>query len=456
MQVQENITNAIESRDMHELRDLLVERLPADVAELVSERTPEDRAVIFRILPREFGAEVFENLDSNRQLEVLSALGDHRVALILNEMAADDRTAFFEDLPPATARRFLTLLSPEERSVALALLGYPENSVGRLMSPEYLAVEEDFKVGEVLLHIRKYGAEISSLDVMYVLDRNAKLIGELAIREVLLADPEQKVEGIMDSGVVSLDVNQDQEFALRQFKKYDCKVMPVVGTNGTLLGIVTLDDILIVAEEEATEDIHKLGGMEALDFPYLEVSFFELVKKRAVWLTVLFLGELLTASAMGYFEKEIERAVVLALFIPLIISSGGNSGSQAASLIIRALAVGEIKLRDWLRVFLRELAAGLMLGAILGSIGFMRILVWSNFSNTYGPHYVELGIAVSISLLLTVIWGTLSGAMLPFLLSRLKLDPATSSAPFVATLVDVTGLVIYFSVSSFFLSGVLL
>jgi magnesium transporter len=340
--------------------------------------------------------------------------------------------------------------------VALTLLGYPENSVGRLMTPHYVAVGDDWTVREVLDYVRTHGQDSETLNVIYVIGEQSLLIDDVRIREFLLAPLDSKVGDLMDRRFVSLKATDDQSTAVSLFRQYDRTALPVTDTTGMLIGIVTIDDVLDVAEATATRDIQRIGGSEALDEPYISIAFGRMIQRRAGWLTALFLGEMLTATAMGAFEEEISKAVVLALFVPLIISSGGNSGSQAATLVIRALALGEVGLRDWWRVMRREVLAGLSLGAILGSIGFVRITLWSAFSDIYGPHWLLVALTVSISLVGVVLWGTLSGSLLPFALKRLGFDPAASSAPFVATLVDVTGLVIYFSVALVLLRGTLL
>jgi magnesium transporter len=324
------------------------------------------------------------------------------------------------------------------------------------MTPDYLHVREGWTVQQVLDHIRRYGRDSETLNVLYVVDEAGKLIDDLRMRELLLVDPARRVGDIIDRDFVALNATDDQETAVAAFRRHDRTALPVVDSSGSLVGIVTVDDVLDVAEEEATEDIQKLGGTEALEEPYLAIGLPTLIRKRAPWLVVLFLGEMLTATAMGFYESEIERAVVLALFIPLIISSGGNSGSQATTLIIRALALGEVALADWWRVVRRELVAGLALGVTLGSIGFLRVVLWTRSLGDSAPHAVGIGITVGVALLGVVLWGCMAGSLLPLLLKRLGLDPATSSAPFVATLVDVTGLVIYFSVASMLLSGKLL
>jgi magnesium transporter len=371
-------------------------------------------------------------------------------------MAPDDRTMFLEELPATVTRELLALLTPDERAVAVTLLGYPEGSVGRLMTPDYIAIREDWTVQQVLDYVRAHGQDSETLNVIYAVDPHGLLIDDLRIREFLLADPGKHVSELMDRRFVALKATDDQQSAVAQFRQYDRSALPVTDTSGMLIGIVTIDDVLDVVETEATKDIQRIGGSEALDEPYMDIGFARMIQKRAGWLTALFLGEMLTATAMGFFEAEISKAVVLALFIPLIISSGGNSGSQASTLVIRALALGEVTLRDWWRITRREIAAGVALGTILGSVGFLRITLWSAFSDAYGAHWLLVAITVAVALLGVVLWGSLVGSLLPLGLRRLGFDPAVSSAPFVATLVDVTGLVIYFSVALVVLRGTLL
>ena len=452
-----DLAELIAARKFNELREFLLDLPAPDLAELLADAALEDRAVLFRLLPRETAAETFEYLPFEAQEELLKGLGDEQVARVLDDMRPDDRTAFLEELPGQVTARLLNLLSPSERAVARSLLGYPEESIGRLMTPDYVAVREAWTMEQVLAHVRRFGQDSETLNVLYVVDEHGKLLDDVRIREVLLADPGKTIAELRgDSDFVALNATDDQETAVAAFRRYDRTALPVVDSAGVLVGIVTVDDVLDVAEEEATEDIQKLGGSEALEDPYLAVGLPTLVRKRAPWLVILFLGELLTATAMAFFEAEIARAVVLALFVPLIISSGGNSGSQAATLIIRAIALGEVTLRDWWQIARREVLAGLALGALLGAIGFLRIAVWSMFTDIYGPHWMMIALTVGITLVGVVLWGTIVGSMFPLLLKKLGADPATSSAPFVATLVDVTGLVIYFTVASFLLRGKLL
>ena len=456
------IRSLIDARNFGALRELFNDWPPADVADVILDLPEDEQVIIFRVLPAALAADVFEYIGIEEQQKLLRAMAHEQVGAILNEMSPDDRTALLEELPSAAARQLIKLLTPEERRVATALLGYPENSVGRLMTPDFIAVHEDWTVQQVLDFIREYGQDSETLNVIYVVDERGKLIDDVRMRAFLLRPLTAKVSDIRDQNFVALKVNDSQEEALNVFRKYDRVALPVVDLSGVLVGIVTSDDMLDVAEEEATEDIQKIGGMEALDEPYMRISLWKMVRKRAGWLVILFLGEMLTATAMATYQDEIAKAVVLALFLPLIISSGGNSGSQASTLIIRAMALGEVTLRDWWRVASREIRAGLSLGAILGTIGAARVAIWSEIGERYmhrqlyGQHWPLVAATVGIALVGVVLWGSLSGSMLPFVLRRVGADPATSSAPFVATLVDVTGLIIYFSIALLIMRGAML
>ncbi len=454
--LQIEIESLLAARNWVALREMLLDLDPPDVGGLISEITSNDRALFFRLLPQRKAAEIFAYLDISIQEELLKALGQNEVALILNDMSQDDRTHLLEELPAEVTKRLLVLLTPEELQVAQTLLGYPPNSVGRLMTSDFIAVKSIWTIQESLDYIRKHGQNSETLDLIYVTDDVGTLIDDIRVSGFLLTPTDRMVETIMDRTFVSLNASDEQETAIEIFKRYDRVALPVTDQSGVLIGIVTIDDIIDVAEEEATEDIQKIGGSEALTDPYMDTHFLTMIRKRAGWLAILFVGETLTATAMGFYQHQISKAVILALFIPLIISSGGNSGSQAATLIIRALALGEIKLLHWWKIMRRELMFGVMLGAILGLIGFVRISVWSTFSDIYGEHWLLLATTVATALIGVVIWGTLIGSMLPLILKRLGLDPATSSAPFVATLVDVTGIVIYFALASVILRGTLL
>ncbi len=450
------IRELIEAGEDDTLREVVNRWLPADLAELVDALKSAERAHVLRLAESKLAAETFAYLDFETQKSVLAAFTEDESKLVLNEMAPDDRTALLAALPAQHADRLIGLLDPEERTIARALLDYPEESIGRLMTPDYLVIRPDWTTRRVLDHIRKHGRDSETFNVIYVVDERNKLVDDLRLREILLAPENARASELLDGKCTSLCVSDDRKKAVEVFGRYDRTVLPVVDDHGRLAGIVTLDDVLDIAEEEATRDLQKFGGLEALDEPYMSTSLASMIRKRATWLVILFVGEMFTATAMGYFEDEIATAVVLALFIPLIISSGGNSGSQAATLIIRALALGEVGLRDWWRVMRREIIAGLLLGAILGLIGFTRIAAWNAVSHIYGPHWFLVGLTVAFALVGVVVWGTLTGSMLPLLLSRMGFDPATSSAPFVATLVDVTGLVIYFSVARLILHGTIL
>ena len=450
------IDELIRNRDFSTLKEIFEEWHPSEIADAVADLHETERAIVFRLLPKEKAADTFEYLDLDVQKSLIKALGQEEVSAILNEMSPDDRTAFLQELPGPIVKQLIDLLSPAERSVARDLLGYPAESVCRLMTPEYVAVPRDWKVREVLDHVRSHGKDIESLDFIFVTDQNGKLIDDIRIRDILVAPLDTRVSELMDEVFVHLTPGDTKERAVSVFKQYDRYALPVVNNEGYLLGVVTIDDVLDVVEQIDTQEIQKFGGLESLDYPYIKTPVLQMVKKRAGWLVILFLGEMLTATAMGYFEDEIAKAVVLALFVPLIISSGGNSGSQAATLIIRAMALQEITLKDWWMVMRREILSGLLLGTALGSIGFIRIALWSAFSDIYGPHWPLVALTVGLSLIGVVIWGTLSGSMLPFALRRFGFDPASSSAPFVATLVDVTGLIIYFTFAALILRGALL
>jgi len=429
----------------------------SDIADLIIDLPTEEEGILFRVLPKAQAGRVFSYLPPQHQQSLLRSISSEQVRTLIEGMTPDDRTHLLHELPAEVTRRVLESLSPDEVIAARALLGYPEHSAGRYMTPAYVAIPCDATAGEALEQIRRVGRNKETLNVIYLLDEAGKLVEDIRLGSLVLADPGAIVSDITDPPLLSVKATDDRESVLKAFEKYDRVALPVTDADGNMLGIITVDDVLDVAEQEATEDIQKLGGMEALNAPYLSVGLLPMIRKRGGWLAVLFLGEMLTATAMTFFQAEIARAVVLALFVPLIISSGGNSGSQATSLMIRALALGELKLRDWFLVCRREIVSGTALGAMLGSIGFLRIVLWQHLRLTdYGQHYLLVASTVWVSLIGVVLFGTLAGSMLPFVLRRLGFDPATSSAPFVATLVDVTGLVIYFSVAYLILRGTLL
>ncbi|NCD69786.1 magnesium transporter [Mucilaginibacter agri] len=442
----EQVEALLEQGDQNQLQDYLNNLNISDVEQLIDD-LPEHAAMFLETLSLNRAVNVFRILDFPTQERIIKKLSGKKIAELINELPPDDRTALFSELHGDAVKSLILHLPPDDRKEALSLLGYKEDSVGRLMTPDYIAVKKSWDVQRVLSHIRRFGKNSETIDVIYVVDDKGVLLDDIRIREILLVAPETKIIDLMDSRLIALNVNEPQQEAINTFRMNNRVALPVTDDDNILLGIVTVDDILWIANEEYTEDIQKIGGTEALDEPYLDIPLLRLVKKRVGWLIILFLSEMLTATAMGFFEGAIEKAVVLALFIPLIISSGGNSGSQASTLIIQAMALGEVTVADWWRVMRRELLSGFLLGATLGTIGFFRIYVWTMFSNVYGPHWILVGLTVGIALIGIVLWGSLAGSMLPLLLKKLGLDPATSSAPFVATLVDVTGLIIYFSIA---------
>jgi magnesium transporter len=456
--LQPELVELIQKRDFAALREILCSFPAPELAEIFTDLKPDDEAVLLRILPRQLAAEVFEYLSLQDQEQLVQALGNEQVAQILNDLSPDDRTALLEELPAAVTQKLLNLLTPKERKIAADLLGYPKDSIGRRMTPEYVAIQQSWTVNDVLGHLRKVGRDRESFNQLYVVDDKGHLVDSVRLRNLVVNELNTPVSDVFDHQSPALHATDDQETAVAAFKKYDRTILPVLDSNDVLVGVVTVDDVLDVAEKEATEDIQKIGGMEALGAPYLQIAIHQMIRKRAVWLIILFLSEMLTTTAMGFFEKEIEKAVMLSLFLPLILSSGGNSGSQATTLIIRAMSIGEVTLRDWWRVMRREAMSGFALGTILGTIGFLRITLWSVLSHghSYGPHWPLIGLTIFFALIGVVLWGTLSGSMLPLVLRRCGLDPATSSAPFVATLVDVTGLIIYFTIAMVVLRGTLL
>ena len=454
--LQEQFEALVAAEDKSALQEFLNHQNISDVAELIYENE-EQECMIITYLSIHRAASVFKILELSTQKRIIKDLPAHKTTELLNELQADDRVAFLEELPTSIVRDLIKTLDPEERKITLELLGYPENSVGRLMTPDYVYIFEKNTVSEVIETIRHYARGSETIDVIYVIDEKGKLLDDIRIREFIIASPDTKVKDIMDGRFIALNVHDDQEIASNVFKMNNRVALPVTDDNNILLGIVTIDDILWVAEEEFTEDIQKIGGTEALDAPYLDISMIKLIKKRAGWLVILFIGEMLTATAMQFFSHDLEAATVLGLFIPLIMSSGGNSGSQASTLIIQAMALGELTFTDWWRVMRREIISGFILGVILGSIGFLRIVLWQQLHiYNYGQYWQLVATTIFVSLIGIVLWGSLMGSMLPLLLKRLKLDPAASSAPFVATLVDVTGIIIYFTVAYLFLHGKLL
>jgi magnesium transporter len=442
-----------------ELRDALHGVHPADIADLFAQIEPAQAALGFRFLLRDDAAAVFAYFTPEKQQELISTLGQEEALRVVEAMDADDRARLVDELPEEVAQRLVASLAPDTRKVTQAILGYPVHSVGRFMTPDYVRIRPEWTVGQALEHIRKNGRDAETINVVYVIDDHGRLIDDLRLRQLIFADPAATVESQMNNNFVTLRADQDREEAVAILSRYDRTALPVVDSRGVLVGIVTHDDVADVAQQIATEDMQKMGGMEALNEPYMRISIWRLMRKRGVWLIVLLLGQTFTASVISHYDSALQRAAVLTIFMPMIISSGGNSGSQACTLIIRAMALREITLADWFHVFRRELFCGVGLGLVLGCVGIARIVLWRWLGwdgGMYTEHAIRLGVAVGIALVGVVIWGSLIGSMLPFLLRRLNLDPATISAPFISTMVDVTGLIIYFTSATLVLSGTLL
>ncbi|MCC7358197.1 MAG: magnesium transporter [Anaerolineales bacterium] len=452
--VLERVRTALETGNVSNAIAALTTLHPADQAEAFADLPADDQVELLPQLDSETAAGLLTELEDEEAADAAAQLPTAQLADVLDEMEPDEAADLLGDLPPAQAADALAQM--EERDEVIPLLGHPDDTAGGLMTSEFFALRPHMTTQSAIDFLRGLNRDTATPYYLYVVDRQGVLIGIVGLRDIITSRPEALIESIMNREVISLPVGTDQEEVARVMARYDLLALPVVDGAGRLAGVINYDNIVDVISEEATEDLQKIGGSEALDEPYMLISFWRMVHKRAGWLVVLFLSEMLTATAMGFFEQEIKRAVVLALFVPLIISSGGNSGSQAATLVIRAMALGEVRLRDWWRVMRREVLSGLTLGAILGSIGFARIALWQSAFGTYGPYWPFIAATVALSLVGIVLWGTLTGSMLPILLRRVGLDPATSSAPFVATLVDVTGLIIYFSVASVVLRGSLL
>jgi magnesium transporter len=414
------------------------------------------RAALFRQLPRGQQDDFFLALNVHDQAALLGALPEDERRLWMRLLAPDDAADVVQHVDDVERAGLLNLLDDSTRKEVNALLAFKEDEAGGRMDPRFARVRADLPSDEAISYVRRQAGHFRSIDYVYVLDPDQRLIGVVSLRELFLADTHRLVREIMHTDLIAVDEHMDQEQVARVLRKSHLLAIPVLDENQRMAGFVTLDDIVDVIDEEASEDMQKVGGMEALDEPYLSTGFYQLVKKRAGWLAVLFLGEMLTATALGHFESELDKAVVLALFLPLIISSGGNSGSQATTLVIRAMALGEVVMRDWLRVVRREVFAGIVLGSILGAIGLARIFAWQAMFGSYGEHYFVLALTIAYSLVGVVLFGTMAGSTLPFILRRFGLDPASASAPFVATLVDVTGLIIYFTVAKLVLTGTLL
>lgn len=451
-----DLQGMIQAKAYREVRDALMVIEPADIADLIENLSLESAVVAFRVLPRELAAGSFAELNPQAQESLLEELGTERSAILIESMDPDDRAAVLDEMPVEISTKLISRFSPENRKITQAILGYAPDSVGRLMTPDYVRIRKDWTIGYALEHIRRYGRNAETVDWVFVIDEENQLIDDIHIRELLLADPDTTVQDLMDDEFIALFAMDHREEAVRVMGRYDRTALPVVDSLGLLVGIVTADDVADVAEEEFTEDVQKLGGMEALDAPYTTTSVLSMYRKRGVWLAGLFLIQVFTISIMAFFDDALDKAVVLAVFVPMIIASGGNTGTQAASLLVRAIAVEEVRLNAWWRIMRKEILTGLCLGltlAILG-IGVVWGLSFTALLNT--PHIWPLAFTVSGAVFIIVIWGSLIGSMFPLILERLGMDPATSSSPLVATLMDVSGLSIYFLVAMVLLRGTIL
>lgn len=456
-----DLVELINGGSFRELREALRTLEPVDiaglVAELIEEHTAEHAAIAYRVLPRDDAAEVFSHLSGDEQEELIGELGNERAVRVVESMSPDDRAKLLDELPVEVTRQIIRRLDAPTRRETQAILGYPAESVGRIMTPDYVKVRPGWTVASALSHLRQYGKDAETVHWVYVVEPDGALVDDVHIRQILLADPESKVDELLDGRFVALKATDDREEAVRVMARYDRTALPVVDGLGLLVGIVTYDDVADVAEIEATEDIHKLGGLEALSAPYLSVTFVEMMRKRAGWLTALFGLQIGTIAVLGAFEQQLERAVILSLFIPLIVSSGGNTGTQAASMLVRSLALGEVEPGDWVGVAVRELRTGLALGVTLGLLGFGVVLGAAalGLGDTDG-HAARVGLVIGVTIAVIVVWGSLAGSLLPLLLQRIGLDPAASSSPLVATIMDISGLTIYLLVAVAVLTGVLL
>ncbi len=461
--LKEKILEGDLSELLHHSKD---EDYPAEVSKLLGS-LPEEYAInTFLALPENVQIKIFSFLDHVLQQGIIEELPRPKISNILNNLASNDRIAFFDTLDGLEITKYLNLLSDKNRLATYDLLGYPENSVARLINTNFTTVRKEWTIGQAVEHLRRFYTDTPAANVIFVVDNTGKLVDDIPIRRLVLNEYSKTIEDIMDGFYVKLEIHDSIEDAIQKFKEYDRVALPVTNSNNVVMGVVTIDDVIDEAEEKDTKEMQQFGGLESLDLPYVKTGFFTMIQKRAGWLIILFLSEMLTATAMQHFQNELDKVLVLTMFVPLIMSSGGNSGSQAATLIIRAMALKELSVRDWWYVMRREIFSGLTLGLILGTIGFVRIALWQKIGiwnynihsiTQSGGHipvggapgsWILVGLTVSFSLIGIVMWGTLSGSMIPMVLKRLKLDPATSSAPFVATLVDVTGLIIYFTVAA--------
>ncbi|MCH8332346.1 magnesium transporter [Candidatus Sumerlaeota bacterium] len=443
--IEPEIGELIAARQFDTLREQLIELEPADVAEIIEDLAAGDQAVVFRLMPRDFASDIFECLPLEDQEDLIRNLSMETVGEILNAMSPDDRTRLLEELPGAMAQRLLKTLNPEELRIARTLLGYPEESIGRLMTPEYVVARLEWTVQETIEKLRQTGAEAETISYIYIVDDQGLLIDDLPLGRLVMAEPETLLADLADRNFVALSAMDDREQTVPTFQKYDRTALPVVDSTGVLLGIVTVDDVLDVEEDEATEDVQKFGGQASLEDSYFATTRLTLIRKRAPWLVILFMGAFLTSRMMQFYEDLLREFVIVSLFIPLMISSGGNSGTQSAALIIRSLATNEIGLKDWSRVLFREIVVGLTLGCFLGIILVLLMLLGVIERD---PRFA---VVAFIGVMSIVLMGTLLGGLMPFLFHRLGFDPAVASGPFIATFVDLAGIVLYLTLALFIL-----
>lgn len=442
-----DIAQMLDAGQYREVRDALRHLPPADAAELIEELEDTKSALAFRVLPRDEAAEVFAEFTPERQEELISRLGDERAARVIEEMEPDDRARLLDELPSEVSQPIMQRLTEQTRRITQTILNYPPESVGRLMTPDYVRIRPEWTVAKTLEHVRRWGHDAETIHWVFVINRLGQLIDDIRIRQVLLADPGQTIESLMDNEFVVLHATDDREEAVRMMARYDRTALPVADSRGVLVGIVTFDDVADVAEEEFTEDIYKLGGLEAFDEPYTSVGLGTMIRKRGRWLALLFAMQVGTIGIISFFEDQLAKAVVLTLFIPLVISCGGNTGSQAATILVRALSLEQVSSSEWWSVARRELLTGFGLGMLLGVLGFITVSIANAIGFVDTDNAMRIGLAVGLSVMFIVTWATMVGSMLPIILRTVGLDPATSSTPLVATLMDVSGLTIYFLVA---------
>ncbi len=455
--LQPEVAELVDQARYAELREVLHEIPFADVAEILSDLTPDQAALAFRFLARDDAAEVFAYLAPEKQEELIKKLGDEGAVKVVEAMSADDRARLLDELPGPVAARIVASLSPEERRVTQAILGYPPRTVGRLMTPDYIRVRPEWACEHALDHIRRYGKDAETINVVYIVDEQGRLLDDIRLRQVLLAAPASTIEELMNRSFYALKADQPQDEAVQMMARYDRTALPVIDSTGVLVGIVTVDDVVDVAQQRATEDIQKLGGAGALEEPYMDTGHVKMFHKRGFWLSALFVGQSITIIVLGGFQDQIARASVLSVFMPLVISCGGNSGSQAATLVTRALALGEVGATDWMRIVRRELVTAALLAGTLAAMGFLCVEFFTRMiGQVETAHPGRLGGTVAIAIASVVLWGTLLGSLLPLVLKRFKFDPATASSPMVATLMDASGTLIYFGLAVLTLTGTIL